>query len=422
MNDIMQEKLVSMKSYSKSHVGPVMFLYTEWVLREAERRGLKRLYFLARDGYLLCEIAKKIVSFRKLGIECKYLYCSRQALRMPSYHIIGDEAFDLLTLGGYYLTPKSVLSRAMLNEEQTNTVLNALGISEPDKTFVEHEFIEFSKRLKENQYYRNAVLENSRRSYETTIDYFRQEGLFDTDTVAIVDSGWTGSMQRSLRQLLRSKGFEGKLLGFYFGMYVPPKSEEDGEYVNFYFDSESGFLRKIFFNNNLFECMLSATDPMTVGFESRNDTIYPIFTNGHSDELIPLIEKQIEGALEYTDKHLPVSMELSKKQACRRCYKILKRAMVYPTTKEVELLSNFMFCDDVTEGYRNSIADKSMKEKLTGYSFFPRLWRKLTGRKNNGGAEIFWVYGVIAFCPAITRPWHRLNVMLWEIVKKLLKR
>ena len=411
-----------MKSYSESHVGPVMLLYTDWVLREAEKRGLKRLYFLARDGFLLCEIAKKIVAYRKLDLECKYLYCSRQALRMPSYHIIGDEAFDLLTLGGYYLTPRSVLSRAMLSDEQMNTVFEALNISEPNKTFVEHEFLEFAKKLKENRYYRNAVLENSRNAYEATIDYFRQEGLFNTDTVAIVDSGWTGSMQRSLRQLLRNEGFDGKLLGFYFGMYVPQKSNEDGEYINFYFDSDSGFLRKIFFNNNLFECMLSATDPMTVGYERRNGMVFPVFAKGHSEELIPLIEKQIEGALEFAEKQLPAAKELNKKQAQKKCYKILKRAMVYPTTDEVELLSSFMFCDDVTEGYRNPIADKTMKNKLAGYSFFPRLWRKLRGKKNNGGSEIFWVYGVIAFCPRITRPWHRLNVMLWEIAKKLLRR
>ena len=90
--DKMKNKI---EAYSEEIVGPVMYSYVEWVLDEALRRGLSRLYFLARDGYLLKEIAKRIIEKRSLPIDARYFYCSRQSLRMPSYHIIGDEAFEL---------------------------------------------------------------------------------------------------------------------------------------------------------------------------------------------------------------------------------------------------------------------------------------------------------------------------------------
>ena len=171
-----QQLKEKIREYSKSVVGRVMYSYTEWILKEASERGIGRLYFLARDGYLLCEIAKIICKKHGLGIDCRYLYCSRQSLRMPSYHIIGDEAFDLLLLGGYYVTPKTVLERAMLSEEETDEICSSLGITERDRPFKDRELEEFKTALKGNEIYRNAVLSKSREAYESAISYFRQEG------------------------------------------------------------------------------------------------------------------------------------------------------------------------------------------------------------------------------------------------------
>ena len=72
----------------KEFVGPILFDYVWWILYQAQQRGIQRLYFLARDGYLLREIAQQFCARFGLKIECRYLYCSRAALRMPSYHLL----------------------------------------------------------------------------------------------------------------------------------------------------------------------------------------------------------------------------------------------------------------------------------------------------------------------------------------------
>ncbi|MFR1474267.1 MAG: hypothetical protein ACLSB9_00195 [Hydrogeniiclostridium mannosilyticum] len=64
--------------------------------------------------------------------------------------------------------------------------------------------------------------------------------MLDGDPVAVVDTGWTGSIQRSLRQLLRSAGGNGGISGFCFGLYQEPKDPADGDYMAWYF---SGVLR-----------------------------------------------------------------------------------------------------------------------------------------------------------------------------------
>ena len=341
---------------------------------------------------------------------------------MPSYHLIGDEAFDLLLLGGYYVTPKTVLERASLNESQIDEICTQLKIEDKDKPFADKDLEKFKSALKSNTLYREAVLYNSKSAYAPTIDYFRQEGLFENEYVAIVDSGWTGSMQRSMRQILESAGYKGKLIGFYFGMYVKPKHPEDGEYLTFYFDANSGARRKAAFSNNLFECMLSANHPMTVGYTDANGTMSPVFAKPSSDKQLALIEQQIQGALEYADKKLKDQSDYNYSDAVRECYKTLKKCMVYPTKEIASVYGAFNFCDDVTEGYQMSLANPKNRAALGNYMLVIRVFRKLLKTKKGNAGELFWPYGVIAFCPAILRPWYRFNVKAWELLKAILKK
>lgn len=77
-----------------SFAAPLFYGFVHRLMIQAEADGVKRLYFLARDGQLLLEIAKSIQA--KLGfesLELKYLYVSRQAMRFPS--IIHLSAADL---------------------------------------------------------------------------------------------------------------------------------------------------------------------------------------------------------------------------------------------------------------------------------------------------------------------------------------
>lgn len=417
-NEVMTEKI---NRYAYDTVGPVMYRYALWVIDEATKRGYKRLYFLARDGYLLYEISKRICEKRKLSIDCRYLYCSRQSLRMPSYHLIGDEAFRLLLLGGYYITPKSILKRAALSNEEILRVCGELGISDIDTPFTEKSLDAFRSAIKQNDFYLEAVMKKSKAAYETAIPYFRQEGLFDNDYVAIVDSGWTGSMQRSLRQLLESAGYTGKITGFYFGMYVEPMEEADGEYLNFYFDAHSGVKRKVAFCNNLFEIMLSANHAMTVGYKFDEEKVSPVLTSPISDTQKLLVESQISGAIEYTNDALSeTEYSFDYKKARHRCYKILKKCMVYPTKDFAAVYGAFTFCDDVTEDYHMSLASPESRRQLGNYMLVTRIFRKLFKIKKANASELFWPYGTIAFCPAILRPWYRLNVKGWELLKAIL--
>lgn len=415
------------QTLSKSFSAPVLFGYVWWILHEAAKRGISTIYFLARDGYLLREIAQKMCESFGLDISCKYLYCSRASLRMPSYCIIGEEAMDLLLLGGYRVTPCSVLMRAGLDEKQRNVVYESCGLSFADEETVlsRYEFEALAAKLRGCDVFRSYVMDNSRAAYAETIGYLRGEGLLDGKDIAIADSGWTGSMQRSLRQLLQAEGFSGKITGFYFGMYAHPKSPEDGEYLTRYFDANGRTADKIPFCNNLFECILSAPHGMTVGYKESGGIYKPVLLEPPSEKVIERIERCAGAVLEYTDEQLAkVSFtdfddELLRKQTRR----LIRRYMKYPTREEAEFFGGYFFCDDVTEAYHMKLADQSQVPMLKGYSIPARVLRRFSKRrKNTASPELLWPYGTISFAPVIKRWWYRLNITVWEWLRYRLKK
>lgn len=387
---------------SRRLVGPVLCAYVSWVLAEAQKRGIKNLYFLARDGYVLQKIAQMICRETGIQIQCSYLYCSRASLRVPSYHLIGEEAYDLIFLGGYHVTVKSFLQRAGIPPAQWRQILWASGIGRGtgqdveiawDQPLSSKQASAYKEKLLACRAFRECMFASSRQAYETAVGYLRQEGLVDSREVAIVDSGWTGSMQRSLRQLLESAGFLGKVTGFYFGLFQKPKEPRDGEYVCWYFTADREKRNKILFCNNLLECFLSAPHGMTAGYQACGDGYGPVF----QEEVLPLqlVNEQCRGILAGARQQVGSGKMLEKRQ----CARILRRLMARPTVSEARLYGRFLFCDDSTEGYCYPLA-KENGEALLKNNFLPvRLLQKITGQACSKGSPLiqpFWTYGTIA--------------------------
>lgn len=62
--------------------GVILFPYIEWVISQSMRLGICRLYFIARDGYILKKIADIYIKKNCLNIQTKYIYGSRLAWRI----------------------------------------------------------------------------------------------------------------------------------------------------------------------------------------------------------------------------------------------------------------------------------------------------------------------------------------------------
>lgn len=396
---------------------PLLYGFCSWVMEQAHKKGLKRLYFLARDGYALHKLCRMIAGKRAYDIKCSYLYASRLAWRVPGYHLIGDEAYEMIFMRAYRLTLRGIFQRFQASEDECVQCARLAGASPEmlDRPMAVHELERVKDVLSGNPQFRSLVEEKSKAAYGPAIAYLRQEGLLDGDPVAVVDTGWTGSIQRSLRQLLRSAGGNGGISGFYFGLYQEPKDPADGDYMAWYFSRRSPVHDRILFNNNVLESMCAAPHPMTCGYREQHSSIIPIWKNTAGNaQGSSRAESQCRLMLEVGEA-LEGQVPAGDGAVLLQCLKRrMKKLCVHPSADEARAFSECLFCDDASESYLTPLVKDISQEEARAY-FVPRRLLNRNRKRVKKRADLFWPYGCFAVSNIRWKAWYRFNVYLWDV-------
>lgn len=387
---------------------PVITEYVEWVLENAIKSGKKRLYFLARDGYMMYLLAEKLARARNLKIEIRYLKVSRFAIRNAEYYFNGRDALDTLCVGGIDITFEKIMKRANLTEEEALHIARLAGRTETYKTVLNHRQL---RKLKEDLSRIDRLFlyikKHSKICYETTTAYLRQEGLLEKVSYAIVDSGWVGSLQLSIQKILMHETSENiRLEGYYFGIYERPKGTGVEQYKAFYF-GEKQVRRKVRFSNCLFETVFSAPEGMTCGYAMKPDgmnTQSPVYVALESEAKNPnaevierftnLLSKYASVYAEVTAENIP-AIYRDKKKRIRFLEGLIQPMMGNPVRQEARSFGEMLFCDDVLDLQLQPVAARWDEEQMRKHRFFNKLLLKLN-LKSDIFHESAWPEGSIA--------------------------
>lgn len=357
-------------------IAPVLCKYVLWVLSEAINSGKKRLYFLARDGYSMYKVASEICIKLNLPIECRYLYCSRYALRGAEYWLLKENSMDYICLGGMEVTFAKVMSRAGLTNEETLKVAEHLGYTaRMTETMSYSEVKALAPVLVSCPIFMDLMIAHSKEKYPLVCEYLKQEGMLEDIPYAIVDSGWVGSMQKSLQHILASKGYQGTLEGYYFGMYEYPKGVDADTYHVWYFGPKEELRRKVYFNNNLFECIFSSPESMTIGYEWSGERYQPLFEKKENPN-----REKVEHITTYLEKYASLLGERYDGQELKAdtdftntAARLLKNLMGRPTRLEAEVYGDYVFCDDVIGEKSERLATRLTYEEIKENRFINRF-------------------------------------------------
>ena len=405
--------------------GPVIYLYVAWVIQEALARKIRRLYFLARDGQIFYEVAKLICHYEKLDLECRYLYCSRLAWRVPRYWLMGEKCLDYICQRSMNLTIRKIFDRTLLSEEKVTEISKEMGFAEAEMNRILDygEINIIREKLRVSSIFMQSVYEESQKQYENTRGYLKQEGLCENVKFAIVDTGWVGNMQQSLCDLLRSKDLPlVKVEGFYFGMFRQTKLKKQF-YHAYLFAKNSGFLRKIVFNNNLLECMCGATDGMTVKYMERNGAFYPYFASKRNINSgrwnIKENHRIICRFAEQAGKKYGM-IRIPYKESVKISSRLMRKFMMLPTSEEAEQFGRYLFSDDVTEKGVRELAPYLTQRELLSEDFIPKVLKRLFVKKTIvRQTKSYWIEGSISRSKTCLASWHRLNGMIWHLLQFL---
>ncbi|MFL6602490.1 MAG: HAD family hydrolase [Steroidobacteraceae bacterium] len=244
--------------------GPLLFGYVYWILIQARDLGIRRLYFLARDGQILLQIARQICSHLSLELDLKYLHASRRAWFLPSVArgtsmervnaILSDDTICIAEL----------LQSLEINPADVRMSLQGAGL--PEEIWNRQIEAEKLKDVLSKPPFDALILERATRGLDLCMEYLENQGMLDGVPNAIVDIGWKGRLQTALVRMLRGARAAGPISGFYMGLRERPDETAIGRTFVYVEGADASTL-----NPTLIELFTSADHGSTLGYERLQD-------------------------------------------------------------------------------------------------------------------------------------------------------
>ena len=270
-------------------VAPAYIPYVHFVLETARESGIKTLYFLSRDSYILQHIAEQLPHE---GIELRYLFVSRKSLLLPYLHNATTDKFlaiqDKRTIRG-----KSVKELTQSLGTTTDELKEIFGIEfnfnkittkEQEKIFLNVIFGSESKYLP-------TLNERAKEKRALLNGYFTQEGVFTIATTAMVDVGWLGTTRLMINNILKEEGYS-ETQFFYYGVRGDVMHCKYGNYYTYYSPQQLSTE-----GTTLIENYFSASPyPSTIGYKQNSKEIAPIFKGNNEYRENEIVKSNVDVA------------------------------------------------------------------------------------------------------------------------------
>lgn len=336
---------------ASSVIGPLLFGFVQWCLDQAETHGIKRLYFVSRDGQILHRMARKIADAWGYDIECRYLFGSRQAWHPAAVGRLDPGDLEWILTPTTFLSVNRVFDRVGMKPEAHARTLEEGGFARGawDENLDEESRARLGRLILEEPL-KSAVENEAASKRDLALEYMRQEGLLDGTPWAMADIGWHGRLQDSLTKLLRraSEGVPARMAGFYFGLVGGNVTTPEQLRVGFWNDPDGGE-RVRDLNLAMIEIFTAADHGPVIGYESRDGNIGPILMRPRNEEALAWgLEIQHRSVLRFAERLLESSdwQEFSAVDFRAVTEKPLECFCRRPTRLEAQSIGAFPFTDD----------------------------------------------------------------------------
>lgn len=327
-----------------------MFLwgFSKWLHESLLNENIQKVYFFSRDGLIMKQAFDMLFD----DIETHYLEVSRRALRVPilwkNYSL--DQVIDMIS-PSKMVSLSSVFDGLGLNMHDYTGLLTTYNYS--FETYFDRKELVNNKKFAEFYQELSADIEsNSRNEYDLLVKYLDQHNI--KGKFAIVDIGWSGGMQRYLKETLDTLKISNNITGYYIGIAdyykrnikAVPSLNLNGYLFDFSKHTTEIDKRKPFVG--LFESLFLEQDGSVEKYIDDNGVIkakrfsYEYFENGKPTEEFQAIKKLQRGALDFVKNFGNPSIEISADQL----FYGLEQTGLFPKKQDIKLFADFQFFDD----------------------------------------------------------------------------
>ncbi|MCM0598682.1 HAD family hydrolase [Periweissella fabalis] len=327
----------SYQEFGYSAFGPVILGFSQWI--DANVASDYRIFFFARDGYILQEAYQKLYPNQVTD----YLYVSRRALQVP----LLKNSLNIEDVLNYINLPR---------EFTASQFLKACGIDKirmkdsQSKVKYTKDITSLSWLNALYQEYKIEIITNAQLEFDYLKEYLLKIGF--TDKVAVVDIGWHGNKQRALEKFCQLADIPVIIKGYYFGVAKTAKRDQVTSY-GFWFDqvknqNQNNLARPI---NGILEFLFSAKHGTTIRYDKSNGQVQPILApyefEGNHDLIVQgqllktIRQAALQFVVDFTDSKLNPIIQLAPKSAM----KLFELNVFKPSNDFMRRFGHFVFID-----------------------------------------------------------------------------
>ena len=404
-------------------IGPLVFNFIQWVLKNSLDEGIQKLHFLARDGKTMKIVYDKISKFYKDAPSSNYIKISRKVLRLATVYQVNLEIlcnhsffhnsfFSVLFRAN--TTYKQYLESIGLYTKSNIEKLKQLGVQgENEKIMLTPNDLSqnYNKLSKILSLFKEEILQMAKNQHKLLTKYLQKNFLEDLNKNATVDVGWSGVSHFCMNQILKTKD----LKTFLWGTISDASKLRDFGYYMKSFEVKghkfSGVDAEITMDKvMMLELFLSSGESSVDALKERNGKI--TFTSSkemHSHQRRLLIKDLHEGVNMFVKRISPLLRVRNNIYFDNRLYILpLLKIIDYPTYKETLLFKGIEHAHSQLEYVKFIEPDLS----LFAFFFKPKLFLKKWRTS-------LWKPGVMVY---LGKCFSLIELLSFRFIKRVLKK
>lgn len=352
----LEHRLTDAAAIGASLGGVILFPYVWWLLQESLRKGIHRLYFIARDGYVLKEIADVIIAEYQYEIKTDYIYGSRRAWRMASFSERNNDVYKFVQWS-HPTKIKNIRGLANVFQISVEDFIRFLPLNYQDETIqlTKYSLQLLTKQLNQNEVFKYYLIAVHKEKRAQVVAYLQQGIPVAKDDFAFVELSGGGFTQGCLAEIMRDF-YDKPIQTFYYKMDHMHVMDNCICY---------NFMPSLLYLTLIIEMFCRAPHGQTFGYKEEHGRMVPILKD---DEGLAIVK---HGFYEYT---------AGVKQFTKRYAKLLKTG--YIEADQLELVSDYMdyitkIPDEKTLSFFGSMPNSESGREKEVIEFAPRLSKQM---------------------------------------------
>ncbi|MNU37764.1 D-glucose-1-phosphatase [compost metagenome] len=330
--------------YGHDVFGPAISTFVKRVAEIAEEREIDKVYFMAREGFLLkmiYELYQKAQGKAEGTVPAGYLCVSRLTTLKVTSSAYGLREMALGTVHAQTSIRKA-LGSLLGNDEQLARIAANYGFEDLDTQFDQCVHPMFHLLLRDEKL--NETIISNRDAARAEMErYLESISFFDDANVLLVDVGWAGQIQESFDTFLKDTGRPVNVYGAYLATNHAAELRRAGRQILIPViadrNKKNYYVNSMFRNVDLLETICRAPHGSVIGYRDGA----PIEASGEkrSIELAddPMLSQMQKGVALYAANYFRIAKAygITSRQTMSTAVTSLLRLHRFPETQEARV-------------------------------------------------------------------------------------